>query len=96
MLQGKKDNPHATLITLFMNAIPEMAHPMCENPELAKTMRALEMKRTMKFFKPSPDMTFSEYDPFMLRIGAATSIFRDFDGYFNRSVEYLLRMADVC
>lgn len=76
-----KQNPHATFITLFINAIREavkIMHPGGETPDIVKLVKYL----------PSPQLfpPPSTNDPDMLRIWDARDLVLDVDQYFKRYV----------
>lgn len=77
-LQSPDINPHATLLTLFMNAIPEMI----TDHEDASDLRH-DMSKAMKYI-PFTGLPGNLRDPRFLRLMEARSIFRDNDKYFNR------------
>ncbi len=80
LLQNPKDNPSATLITMFMNAVPAMVHTM-EDPQETKTamLRAIQLNCD----NPRSLAMRSTYDPKRVNIRSAADMFRDFDRYFD-------------
>ena len=77
MLQDLTQNPHATLLMLFMNAVPEMA-------ERAQDMAAQRsgMMRAMKYLRfASPPTT--QYDPQTIMLMSSMSLVLDFDRHFE-------------
>ncbi|KAK8038412.1 hypothetical protein PG994_015179, partial [Apiospora phragmitis] len=81
-------NPHATLITLFMNAISEVTTAADEQAEAAK-----ELRLAMKYLHPTPIP--SMYDADMLRVAANKESLRDFDKYFDRYI-HKNRFQEFC
>lgn len=81
MLQTPKDNPHATLLTLFTNAIPEVQLSEGDTPAaLAKQRRCYE--QAAKFIGMlSTDSYVSS--PLLAQVLEGASHFRDFDADFE-------------
>jgi hypothetical protein len=80
-LQKPTDNSHATMITLFMNAVPEMVN-------LGPPNRAEATSLLLKVAKylPATRPPRSEYDPGTIKYVAAHDLVRDNDMYFDQSV----------
>lgn len=83
MLKEPTRNPHATLLTLYMNAVDEMA--------FAETRQAIaaEYKRAELYIfnnGRSPAAFSNPYSKESILLGASRTLFRDGDAYFNRSV----------
>jgi hypothetical protein len=79
LLQPLKQNPHATFITLFINAVKEAVkcgHSSDETPDVMKITNYLPSPRLF----PPPSMN----DPDMLRIWDARNLALDVDRYFKR------------
>lgn len=81
MLQVPKKNPHATLITSFMNAVPEIMQGEGES-KAAQKKRETEMKQASKFLKPLNQVT--DMSMHMLQMTATLCHFGDFDAYFDK------------
>lgn len=81
-LQEPEANQHATLLTLFLNAIPEEMTQQEDqqdmNRDLGKAMNYVPL------LGPPQGMG----DPRMLMLMEARSLLRDNDKYFDRSVSY--------
>jgi len=83
MLKTPDLNPHATLLTLYMNAVDQMAR--------AETHQAVadEYTRAETYvFKNgrSPAAFSSPYSKERILLGSSLTLFRDGDEYFNRQV----------
>lgn len=78
MLQATKVNPHATLITLFLSAVPEMLR---EQEQSAKGYRATaqEIKQAMKFMNPGHPGGL-----IISQVTEAVCHLHDFDAHFDR------------
>ncbi|KAL7804936.1 hypothetical protein V8C44DRAFT_369117 [Trichoderma aethiopicum] len=87
LLQGPFVNPHATLITLFMNAVPEIM----TSQERGALMSPQEqpMKRLLKFL-PMERIPMSPFDPSFIKMSYASSIMGTYDHIFDR---YMKTMA---
>ncbi len=81
MLKRKSENPHATLITLFLNAVMEETN-LGEHLHL---QMANEMKKAKRYLPATPPPT-SESCPEFVRFIEACMYFRDFDIPFGRFV----------
>ncbi|KAF2277188.1 uncharacterized protein EI97DRAFT_449912 [Westerdykella ornata] len=81
LLDGPHDNPHATLVTLFMNAVDEMA----DGKEEEISLKA-EMMQLMKYLSPK-GLGFSQGDPWMVNMLAARPLVRDVETFFDRYME---------
>lgn len=76
LLQSPEQNPHATFITLFINAVKEIVksgNPRDETPD---------MKFLIKYLPPP--QTLSPNDADMLRIWDARDLALDVDKFFER------------
>lgn len=75
----KQSNPHATLITLFLNAVQE---------EISDVDDFIDMKQTtmqlVPFLSQSPPTLRDARDADYVRIVQARYLFRDGPKYFNR------------
>ncbi|ROW01851.1 hypothetical protein VMCG_05583 [Cytospora schulzeri] len=76
-LCSREVNPHATLVTLFLNAVEESCTPMDQRQELIG-----EMKKLLLYLPQTAPP--EENDAEVLRAGAAANMVRDVDRYFNR------------
>ncbi|RMZ87204.1 hypothetical protein DV736_g5572, partial [Chaetothyriales sp. CBS 134916] len=77
-LQKSTENAHATMITLFMNAVPEMVHIRPANRAEAKSL-VLKVAEYLPATRPPR----SEYDPAVIQRVAAHNLVRDNDKYFK-------------
>lgn len=82
MLQTVKDNPHATLLTLFMNAVPEI-QDYEEGTAVGREKYSERVKQVSKFLMPVFSMDFMG-SPSFLRMIAAACHFGDFDAEFDK------------
>ncbi|KAF2174400.1 hypothetical protein K469DRAFT_756748 [Zopfia rhizophila CBS 207.26] len=79
LLDSPHDNPHATLVTLFMNTVDEIANGKKE----ALSLKA-EMMRLVQYLPPQ-GLSFSEGDPWMVNMLSARPLVRDVENFFERS-----------
>ncbi|KAH9225123.1 hypothetical protein K456DRAFT_1776129 [Colletotrichum gloeosporioides 23] len=87
LLQSPLVNPHATLITLFMNAVDENATEM----ERLTDMKAdgLVMKRIYKYLSPS-GRPLNYYDTTIFKVMAAQDCVPTYDQVFDRHAAKLM------
>lgn len=76
-LCSREQNPHATLITLFINAVHESTSVMDNLGELRN-----EMTMAAQYLRPTA--RFGENDAEMMRVMVARLMFRDVDKFFDR------------
>jgi hypothetical protein len=81
LLQGPLINPHATLITLFMNAVPETM--TMEEQRAVMSPHGQAMRRLLKFL-PMERMPMSPYDPAFVKMSYASSVVAAYDHIFDR------------
>lgn len=98
MLKSPLQNPHATLITLFLNAVPEMIHRSCfghggngcypgddlEKYEAQSEELAHKLNKVMSFM---PDLKFQSTtprDPDFMRLLTARELVQDVDLHFEK------------
>ncbi|GAB7330094.1 hypothetical protein MBLNU13_g01778t1 [Cladosporium sp. NU13] len=83
MLKKPDLNPHATLLTLYMNAVDEMARAETQQAVAAEYARAEPY-----VFKDgrSPAVFSNPFSKERILLGASRTLFRDNDGYFDRQV----------
>ncbi|CZR65732.1 uncharacterized protein PAC_15632 [Phialocephala subalpina] len=79
MLKRKAQNPHATLLTLFINAVHESITPLDEIGGLQA-----DLKKVMRYIPFSPNMMRDKTSPQMIKVIEARMMFRDFDELFER------------
>ncbi|KEY73762.1 hypothetical protein S7711_03071 [Stachybotrys chartarum IBT 7711] len=85
-LQPVETNPHATLITLFMNSIEEfMTDEDHKRLALAGDPSA---ERVLKYLYPPPNLLLSRYDPFTFRFMFGKDLVAPFDHIFARYTEH--------
>lgn len=77
LLKQPDENPHATLVALFLNAVDEMY----DDNEKRKAMMS-EMRQVWSYMTPSP--LTSPYDPNVIVGDIATQQVRDVDKHFER------------
>ncbi|EXK76747.1 hypothetical protein FOQG_18522 [Fusarium oxysporum f. sp. raphani 54005] len=81
LLQAPSNNPHATLITLFMNVVDEN---MTDQDQMADaTMQSPSTKRLLKFLPPDHPPT-SCHDPDIIKFSYARDYVRTYDHIFDR------------
>lgn len=78
LLQNKVDNPHATLITLFLNAVEETENQNTK-PDSASTRKLLQ-------YIPLTSVWPSRYDPTLVKFDMARDLVTDHDTVFDRYV----------
>lgn len=78
LLKSPAVNPHATLITLFMNAVSEMITEQDER----ETVQG-DIKQVWKYMPPSP-LLHSRYDAAAIVMDVGRTQVRDNDKYFDR------------
>ncbi|KAJ5761103.1 hypothetical protein N7520_008259 [Penicillium odoratum] len=88
LLQSPLENPHATLITLFMNAVEESLTDADRMEGL--TSKSQITKRLMKYFPPNKmKMTsISRYDPIMIKVAVGRELITTWDDVFDRFMKY--------
>lgn len=84
MLQEKTQNPHATLLTLYMNAVEEVLRYF-EDRDTSTKNRKAAMVRASRFFQKDGRVA-SVHSPQVMQMTAATDSFMDFDLYFDKWV----------
>ncbi|KAK8917376.1 hypothetical protein VCV18_009840 [Metarhizium anisopliae] len=77
LLKEPQTNPHATLITLFMNAVPETVTKRDEYASLRE-----ELSQVTKYLTPS--FSIAPYDADRLRIDSCRDMVRNNDKFFDR------------
>ncbi|KAK7946009.1 uncharacterized protein PG986_010330 [Apiospora aurea] len=77
LLKPLNVNPHATIMALFMNAIPEMKPALVDGGDLHNVMRQIN-----QYLPLSPARHF--YDDSYTRMLSLADMFIDFDGIFDR------------
>lgn len=81
MLKPKSENPHAAMVTLFLNAVHEATtdadHLSTAIPEIDKLRRYL-------LVTPAMFQDRNTFNPDVLRLNDARVHFRDFDTFFER------------
>ncbi|KAL9097609.1 MAG: hypothetical protein Q9165_000506 [Trypethelium subeluteriae] len=82
LLDSPHDNPHATLVTLFMNAVEETVNEKRE----AESFQAEIMQLTK--YLPPKTLSFSNGDPFMVNMLSARPLVRDVESLFNTYMEF--------
>lgn len=78
LLQRRSENPHAVLLMLFMNAVPE---------SITTQDQALEARTTSVTaipYLPAPLIMPDQNSSYMVSLLGASHLFRDFDKYFDR------------
>ena len=80
LLRTAAENPHATLIALFMNAIYHAEKDLGDN--YIKNSLPLAMKKVVQFL-PMKEIPINRTSAAMVRMGLAKDSFRDFDHLFT-------------
>lgn len=81
LLQNKVDNPHATLITLFMNAVDET---MTDEDRIQDmTQNSTSSRRLLQYLPPSGSLV-SKYDPKLIKFNMGRDLVTEYDYVFNR------------
>ena len=78
LLHGPLVNPHATLITLFMNAV----HETIGQGQMAQMAQMPTMAR-LREYMPLKTKPFGPYDPQMIKLAFARGRVGTFDSVFN-------------
>jgi hypothetical protein len=81
LLQGPLINPHATLITLFMNAVEESITKQDRISNL--TLHDPTTKRLLQYL-PRKGMPVSSFDPEIIKFSYARDYVTTFDHIFDR------------
>ncbi|KFY06659.1 hypothetical protein V492_07863 [Pseudogymnoascus sp. VKM F-4246] len=83
LLQSPLVNPHATLITLFMNAVEEK---MTSADQVASmTPHSPETKRVIKYLPPTNNgMSMGRYSTYIIKVLAARDLVATYDHIFKR------------
>ncbi|GFF81194.1 hypothetical protein IFM60648_05945 [Aspergillus lentulus] len=84
LLQTPQENPHATLITLFMNAVEETLTD--QDRMLDLTTHSPTTKRLLKYL-PLKRRPTSAYDPELVKFNLGRELVRTYDDIFNRYSE---------
>ena len=81
MLKRRTENPSATIVALFLNAVHEVSSPL---DHLSSIRSAMERLRS--YIPMTPDMVRggSRSNPDLIRFMTAQVMFRDFDELFGR------------
>lgn len=83
LLQGPLVNPHATLITLFMNVVDESMTNEDQNARI--TSQSPEAKRLLRYLPPiDMGMMMNPGSPDIIRYLCAQDIVATYDHIFNR------------
>lgn len=81
LLQAPRDNPHATLLTLFLNAVEEAT----TDKDRMNSMRHDSVStRRLLHYLPLSGVPESEYDPHFLRFSYARDLVSDPRPIFKR------------
>ena len=81
LLQGAAVNPHATLITLFMNAVDENITKQDQMAELTESSQS--SKRLVKYVPPTETLT-GTHDPALIKFSFAHDLVVSYERYFDR------------
>ncbi|KAJ1328217.1 hypothetical protein MN608_07553 [Microdochium nivale] len=95
LLQSHAINPHATLITLFMNAVDENRNEQDQILEVSPS--SLTIKTLTKYMPPTRRLA-NNNDPDIFKFTSAMGYVTNHDRYFNRFVEdfKLAELGYVC
>lgn len=83
LLQSPRENPHATLITLFMNAVEETMTD--EERVQGITPQSVSSRRLLRYLPPKR-RPISRYDPELVRMNMARDLVMDYNPTFDRYV----------
>ncbi|KAL4811860.1 hypothetical protein BDW67DRAFT_179221 [Aspergillus spinulosporus] len=81
LLQSPRENPHATLITLFMNAVEET---MTDEERVREVSPDSVSSRRLLRYLPPKRPTISRYDPELLRFDMARDLVMYYNAIFDR------------
>lgn len=82
LLQGPLVNPHATLITLFMNAVDEN---LTDQDRMASMMDDATTSRLRKYLPPKANLReLNTFNPEVIKFSFARDIVANFDRIFDR------------
>ncbi|TLS25104.1 hypothetical protein PpBr36_06923 [Pyricularia pennisetigena] len=96
LLQDPATNPHATLITLFMNAVDENR---TEEDHIAEAKNSHSTQRLLKYLPPNRPL-LGKCDPHLVKFISARDLVTSYDQYFDRfmdkfEVQKLVEVAEV-
>lgn len=80
MLQEPAVNPHATLITLFMNAVDEN---MTGQDRMETAMSSHSSKVLVEYLPPTK-LPIGKYDPGLIKFVSARDLVIGYEKYFGR------------
>jgi hypothetical protein len=83
LLKPRLENPHATLITLFMNAVEETLTDKDRLRDL--TPQSASSLKLVRYLPPDRRPT-SRYDPVIIKVNMARDLVMDYDAIFDRYV----------
>lgn len=81
LLQNPPENPHATLMTLFINAVEETLINQDEQRDLIPDPRTT--KRLIEYLPPKGRQP-SPYDPELIKFNPGRDLVTTYDHIFNR------------
>ncbi|KAL4973168.1 hypothetical protein BDW66DRAFT_168860 [Aspergillus desertorum] len=81
LLQPPLANPHATLITLFMNAVEEAM--TAEERMREVPLHSASSRKLMQYLQPKPQ-SVSKHDPELVKFDMARDLVMDYDFVFDR------------
>ncbi|KKK20834.1 hypothetical protein ARAM_004716 [Aspergillus rambellii] len=87
LLETPLDNPHATLITLFMNAVEETLTGQDKIHIL--TADRIAKERLLKYLPPKPGLAF-KYSPWILKLTAGQDLVTTYDHIFDRYSKWFM------
>lgn len=83
LLQGPLVNPHATLITLFMNAVDDNITDQDKRADM--TSQSLTTERLLKYLPPKGIMAMpNPSDPELIKLSYARAYVASYDHIFDR------------
>jgi hypothetical protein len=92
LLQNPIENPHATLITLFMNAVEET---MTDEDKIRDmTPRSTSSRRLLQYIPPQGGLG-TRYDPKLIKFNMGRDLVTKYDFVFDRYVQRCL-LSPVC
>ncbi|KAK2757688.1 hypothetical protein FQN54_004657 [Arachnomyces sp. PD_36] len=86
LLQAPLQNPHATLVTLFMNAVEET---LTEEDKIRDMHRDSSVSKRLREYLPLKRMPTSPYDPAMVKLLVGIELVKNYDHIIDRYLEGL-------
>ena len=94
LLKPKSDNPHATIVALFLNAVHEVEDPCATRHTMSKEIQRVTEYMPLAQVAGAVDRTNHVYAPGYMKVANARDLVRDYDGLF-RQFELECRLGEV-